>query len=86
MLPLFFHNVTKETFVLHLASAADKRRAQAHANTVVALQAANPGLDLSKVPERGVSRHRVPVKFQPIKKKPREAAWAEHRKSGTRYR
>jgi hypothetical protein len=66
MLPLFYHNVTKETFVLHYATAADRRRA--------------------KRSERGVRRNRVPVRFAPIRPKPRELAWAAHKRDGTRYR
>lgn len=67
MLPLFQHEFTREIFVVHFASAADRKRA-----------------DLGH--SHGVARNKVTVKFSPIKGKPREAAWAEHKKNGTKYR
>jgi hypothetical protein len=85
MLPLFQHTGTQEIFVLHYATAADRRRAQKHARWMEALRAANPTIDVSRFPERGVERKKVAVTFAPIKKKPREQAWAEYRKSGQRY-
>lgn len=66
MLPLFQHATTRECFVVHYATAADKKRAKL-------------GF------ERGVTRNKVTVTFAPLKKKPREAAWAEYKKNGTRY-
>lgn len=65
MLPLFQHETTRELFVMHYASAAERKRA--------------------KKGERA-ARNKVTVQFAPIKKKPRELAWAEHKKNGTRYR
>jgi hypothetical protein len=70
MLPLFFHEVTKETFVLHYATAADVKRARSESTKV----------------RNQAQRKRVEVKFAPIKRKPREAAWAEYRATGTKYK
>jgi hypothetical protein len=69
MLPLFMHEQTKIPFVLHFATDADRRR--------------NKSGDAAK--RRQVKMNHVPVKFAPIKKKPREEAWKAYRQSGTRY-
>lgn len=65
MLPLFQHEATKEIFVVHYASAADRKRAR-------------------KGAQRGVRQVKVPVRFQPIKRKPREELWAQRKREAVR--